>query len=285
MQVIGLDPVGMVFPLDYITSHPLGGDPASLLHGGILEFFFKPQIGQAVIPFYDICFGQIPNDRCEEILRTLNLGKAYFLFLVWGEHLYGNVGVYLPLEGEMENRRVIESFIRQASIAIARRQTEERLRRSESRLRDLVDSSPVAAAVIESDGRYAFLNRAFTDLFGYTLEDLPTGRDWFRQAFPDPVRRREAIAAWKSDREQAGRGRPRPRVFSVRCRSGDEKTIRFSPVELSDGTQYVTYEDVTEGAGSTGCWWVRSRGCGKNRSFSRRPASAAEKSIVVLLPT
>ncbi|WP_292366087.1 MULTISPECIES: PAS domain S-box protein [unclassified Methanoculleus] len=246
MQILGRDPAGMVFPLDYTASHPLGGDPASLLHGGIQELFFKPQIGKVTLPFYDVCFGQIPEDRCEEILRALNLGKVYVLFLVWGEHLYGDLGIYLPLERELENRRAIESFVRQASIAIARRQTEERLRRSEARFRDLVDSSPVAAAVIESDGRYTYLNQAFTDLFGYTLADIPTGRDWFRTAFPDPIRRREAIAAWKSDREEAGRGRPRPRTFPIRCKGGEERAIRFSPVELSDGTQYITYEDVTE---------------------------------------
>ena len=44
----------------------------------------------------------------------------------------------------------------------------------------------------------------------------------------------------------AGGGGPRPRTFPVRCRDGKEKAIRFSPVELSDGTEYVTYEDVTE---------------------------------------
>ncbi|WP_332449667.1 PAS domain-containing protein [Methanoculleus sp.] len=245
IQILGRAPVGMVFPLDYITSHPRGGDPASLLHGGIQELYFKPEDGQVGMSLYDVCFGQIPEECCEEILQALNLGKVYLLFLVWGEHLYGNLGIYLPLERELENRRAIESFIRQASIAIARRQTEERLRRSESRFRDLVDSSPVAAAVIESDGRYTYVNRAFTDLFGYTLADIPTGKDWFRLAFPDPVRRREAIAAWKSDREQGGPGRPRPRTFPVRCRDGAEKVILFRPVELSDGTQYVTCEDVT----------------------------------------
>ena len=246
VQIIGRDPVGMAFPLDFITSHPLGGDPASLLHGGILKSFFRPRNGETVIPLYDICFGQIPEELCEKILRALNLEKGYFLFLVWGEHLYGNLGIYLPLERELENRRVFESFVRQASIAIARRQTEERLRRSEARFRDLVDFAPIAAAVIESDGRYTYINRAFADLFGYTLADLSNGKDWFRLAFPDPVRRREAIAAWKTDRELAGPGRPRPRTFSVRCKGGEEKVIRFSPVELSDGTEYVTYEDVTE---------------------------------------
>jgi PAS domain S-box-containing protein len=246
VRILGRDPVGMVFPLDYITSHPLGGDPASLLHRGVQEFFFKPEVGQVGASFYDLCFGQIPEDHCEEVLRVLNLGKIYLLCLVWGEHLYGTVDIYLPLERELDNRQAIESFVRQASIAIARRQTEERLRRSESRFRDLVDSSPIPSAVIESDGRYAYINRAFTELFGYTLADIPTGRDWFRLAFPDPARRREAIAAWKADRGRAGPRRPRSRTFSVRCRDGKEKVIRFSPVELSDGTDYVTYEDVTE---------------------------------------
>ena len=246
LQVLGRDPVGMAFPLDYITSHPRGGDPASLLHGGIQELYFKPEDGQVGMSLYDVCFGQIPEECCEEILRALNLGKVYLLFLVWGEHLYGNLGIYLPLERELENERAIESFVRQASIAIARRQTEERLRRSEARFRDLIDSSPVAAAVIESDGRYAYINRAFTDLFGYTLADIPTGKDWFRLAFPNETRRREAIAAWKTDREAAGPCHSRPRTFSVRCRDGGEKAIRFRPVELSDGTHYVTYEDITE---------------------------------------
>ncbi len=246
VRILGRDPVGMAFPLDYIASHPLGGDPASLLHRGVQEFFFKPEVGQVGASFYDLCFGQIPEDRCEEVLRILNLGKIYLLCLVWGEHIYGTVGIYLPLERELENRQAIESFVRQASIAIARRQTEERLRRSESRFRDLVDSSPIPSAVIESDGHYAYINRAFTELFGYTLADLSNGKDWFRLAFPDETQRREAIAAWKADRGEAGRGRPRPRMFSVRCRDGKEKVIRFSPVELSDGTDYVTYEDVTE---------------------------------------
>jgi len=89
-------------------------------------------------------------------------------------------------------------------------------------------------------------NRQFTGTFGYTLGDIPTGRDWFRQAFPDPAYRREVIAAWQADREQVKPGQPRPRTFALRCRNGETKAILFRPVELCDGTQYVTYEDVSE---------------------------------------
>ncbi len=77
------------------------------------------------------------------------------------------------------------------------------------RFRDVIDFSPLAAAIIDSYGRYTYINRAFTDLFGYTLEDIPTGKNWFRLAFPNDPQRREAIAAWKTDREQAGPARGR----------------------------------------------------------------------------
>jgi len=166
--------------------------------------------------------------------------------LVWQEQLFGDVGIFLPTDEEFEDRQAIESFLRQTSIAIARRQTEDRLRRSEHRFREVLEFSPIAAALIDAEGRYTFLNRRFTDLFGYTLADIPTGKEWFRKAFPDKTYRREAIAAWKSDLEQAGGGEARPRTFMVRCKGGEEKTILFRPVGLCDGTQYVTCEDVTE---------------------------------------
>jgi PAS domain S-box-containing protein len=109
-----------------------------------------------------------------------------------------------------------------------------------------MDFSPYAAAIIDADGRNLSLNHQFSAIFGYTQDDIPDEEAWFTQAFPDETERREAIAAWQSDREQADRGQPRSRTFSVRCKNGEEKAILFRPVELCDGTQYVTYEDVTE---------------------------------------
>jgi len=246
-RLLGVEPVGLTFPIKKVLSHPQGGNPLALLTRGIQEYVLDPEPGLGKLSLYgDIFFRQIPEEICEEMCSTWNLGKINLTFLVWEDRLFGSVKIFLSPGEVLEDKQAIESFLRQVSIAIARRQTEERLRRSESRFRDLIDSSPVPSAVIESDGRYTYLNRAFTDLFGYTLEDIPTGRDWFRLAFPDPVRRRKAIAAWKADREEAGPCHSRPRTFPVRCRDGKEKRILFRPVELSDGTQYITYEDVSE---------------------------------------
>jgi PAS domain S-box-containing protein len=140
---------------------------------------------------------------------------------------------------------VFESIVRQASIAIARRQTEDRLRRSERRFRDIMNFSTVPAVLIESDGRYASVNEKFTETFGYSLQDVPNGKTWFIRAFPDPAHREEAVAAWKSDLADARTGPIQPRPFTVRCKSGEDKSVLCKPVVLSEGAQYVSYEDCS----------------------------------------
>ena len=244
-EIIGEDPVGKVFPVRGVFySAPFNESPSTFF--AMREMHFSPYFEDEELSFADACLHVFPEDTYARLQQRFEIAKIYLTGLVWQEQLFGLVGICMGPEEVLEDRPAIESFLRQASIALARRQTEERLRRSEHRFRDLIDSSPVPSAVIESDGRYTYTNRAFTDLFGYTLEDISTGKDWFRLAFPDPVRRREALATWKADREAAAPCRSRPRTFPVRCRDGVEKRILFRPVELSDGTEYVTYEDITE---------------------------------------
>ena len=243
-EIIGRDPVGLTFPVFEHFSAPRCETVQTMF--GIREYVFRPPEKAGDYSMYDLSVRQIPEDVCEAILDRFGIGKFFSIGMVWRDQLYGIAGIYLPPEDELHDREAFESFIRQASIAIARRQTEDRLRRSEHRFRDLIEFSPSASALIDAEGRYTLLNRRFTDLFGYTIEDIPTGTEWFNKAFPDEQKRREAIAAWKTDQEQAARGEARPRTFSVRCRDGAEKAILFRSVGLCDGTHYVTCEDVTE---------------------------------------
>ncbi|MDI6718704.1 MAG: PAS domain S-box protein [Methanomicrobiales archaeon] len=127
----------------------------------------------------------------------------------------------------------------------AERRYERALRESEERFRAVADLSPFPIAIIDRDGTYLYINPRFTEVFGYTREDVPNGRAWFDRAFPDAGCRKEAISAWIADLASHGVGQTRPRQFAVRCRDGGTKTIVFRPVTLSDGRQYVTYEDIT----------------------------------------
>jgi PAS domain S-box-containing protein len=244
-SLIGYDPVGMVFPLNEVFLSPFLENPDEI-QKGIRELRLAPRPGEGSFTFYDLAFQQIPEKICEEIVLTRNIGKAYMAFLAWKGQLLGDIGVFMSPQDVIEDVQVLESFVRQASIAISKRMTEERLRRSNMRFKEVVELSPFPAAIIDSEGRYTFINQKFTEIFGYSLADISTGRDWFQKAFPDAELRNTAIATWKSDLEQAGVNQVRSRTFQVRCKNGEMKTIQFRPVTLCDNTQYITYEDVTE---------------------------------------
>jgi PAS domain S-box-containing protein len=244
-SLIGRDPVGMNFPLDEVFLFPFLENPDEI-ERGIREIRLAEISDDDTVSFYDLAFRQIPENICEEIVHTQNIGKAYMAFFAWKGQLLGDVGVFMPRDGVIDDTRALESFVRQASIAISRSMTEKRLRRSDRRFREVVEISPFPAALIDTEGRYTFVNHTFTEIFGYTLADIPTGRDWFEKAFPDEELRTRAIATWKSDLDEAGINRIRPRTFPVRCKNGDVRAILFRPVTLCDYTQYVTYEDITE---------------------------------------
>jgi PAS domain S-box-containing protein len=243
-ELLGRDPVGLVLPVARAFDAPYHQTPHVMR--GMREFALRPE--PSSWPFYDLCFGVIPKEVCEEILSRFNIGTLWVTGLVWREQLFGIAGIFLEQGEDLENRETVESFIRQVSIALARRQIEERFRLSGERFRGMVDSSPFAVALIDHGGRFVYVNRKFVEVFGYGPDDAPTCSEWFRLVFPDAGYRQEAIEAWHSDLERSVAGQIRPRAFTVRCRDGSRKVILFRAVTLPDGTQYLTCEDITEEA-------------------------------------
>jgi PAS domain S-box-containing protein len=110
----------------------------------------------------------------------------------------------------------------------------------------LAESAPLGIAVIGGTGRYHYLNPKFVDMFGYTLEDIPTGREWFARAYPDVAYRDQVISDWKLYLKNSQAGETEPRIFTVTCKDGSSKVIKFRAVPLEGGKQLVLYEDITE---------------------------------------
>jgi PAS domain S-box-containing protein len=117
---------------------------------------------------------------------------------------------------------------------------------SEERFRVLSEESPLGISVVDQYGRYEYLNPTFERMFGYTLSEITTGKDWFRLAFPSHEQRKEAIAAWIEDLSTEQAGTSKFRTFEVTCKDGSKKTILFRPVTLPNAKQFILYEDITE---------------------------------------
>ena len=123
---------------------------------------------------------------------------------------------------------------------------ENALKESEQKFRTLVQQSPFGIALIKKDGRYQYANPEFRNMFGYTIEDIPTNDVWFRKAYPDKAYRNMVVQTWKADLKQTADEQSRPRTFTVTCKNGSRKDIHFRPVTMENMDQFVIYEDITE---------------------------------------
>ncbi len=164
---------------------------------------------------------------------------------VWEGSLLGAVEIFTRTVPLPEKRLFIESYLTIASLALQQLKTEESLHIRKEQLMTIANTNPLPMAIIDQQGRYQFVSPMFTRLFGYTLEDIPTGREWFMQAFPDLADQKLARESWKKDLAESLPGQVRARQYRVRCKDGLFKEVSFLAVSMSDSQNLVVYEDVT----------------------------------------
>ena len=127
-----------------------------------------------------------------------------------------------------------------------RKLAEEELRESEQRFKILAEHAPLGVSIVAPDRSFEYLNPRFTEIFGYTIEDIPDKDTWFKKAYPDAAYRKKSIAIWKRDKADALRtGKEHQRAFTVRCKNGQDKIIDFKRIDLQDGKIYQIYDDIT----------------------------------------
>lgn len=86
----------------------------------------------------------------------------------------------------------------------------------------LFKEAPAAMAVLDQDGQVLHLSHSFTQLLGYSQEDLPHIEAWWSLAYPDPAYRQEIHAIWESDlaKARAGGSTLHSGEAQVRCKDG-----------------------------------------------------------------
>jgi len=132
---------------------------------------------------------------------------------------------------------------------IARREAEKGLAEREEEFHSLGEDAPFGISITNPDQRHEYLNPQFTRMFGYTIADVPDKRTWFEKAYPDPSYREAVISAWTGDFiENPGAGEVKPRVFTVRCKNGEDKIIQYRAVAMRTGKLLLTCQDITEQA-------------------------------------
>jgi PAS domain S-box-containing protein len=127
------------------------------------------------------------------------------------------------------------------------REQAQKIRESEERFRMITDNSPFPISIIDGSGNCLYVNNAFSQLFGYAREDIPTEMDWFLKAFPgvSEDEREEIMLSWRPEPANPAPQDGGSRIFSITCKDGTIRQINFFQATLQSGEQFVVYEDLT----------------------------------------
>jgi len=110
------------------------------------------------------------------------------------------------------------------------KKAEQALKESEEKFKALADTSPLAIYVstgIEQKAEY--INNAFIELFGYTIDMVPTVNDWWPLAYPDEKYRKSIAEEWqhKITRAIETQTEIEPMEVTVTCKDGSLKIISW----------------------------------------------------------
>ncbi len=128
---------------------------------------------------------------------------------------------------------------------VERQRVEEQLN-AERKFRQLVEASPIPMMIL-SEKCILYVNRMFSTLFGYALEELPDTETWWTLACPDATRRQAILARWQA--LWATDARPRsveddPWELDLSCRDGTLRHVTCSQASIGDH-HLVIFNDIT----------------------------------------
>lgn len=160
---------------------------------------------------------------------------------------------FLCKNGEYKWFRDALTFIRDengdpiASIGSIQDITESKLlnlafKKSEERYRNIIENFPFPIAITDRSNQNLYINPKFTEIFGYTIEDVPTTEDWAQLAYPDETYRRTVLTNLPEVTDKLSF----PRMNQVHCKDGDIRSIIFRDININSEEFITIYEDVTE---------------------------------------
>ena len=158
-------------------------------------------------------------------------------------------GSLIPIEASIATQKIDNKNYFSVTLRdITKRQQRDRQISENERFFDNVFThSPVGVVVTNFDDRVLRVNHKFTELFGYTIEDIPTVSDWFKKAYPGQDLRKLANVNWHNDVTESRKGKKETpgREYEIVCKDGTTRFVELTKKVTNDHI-LITLVDITE---------------------------------------
>ncbi|MBF0505770.1 MAG: PAS domain S-box protein [Nitrospirae bacterium] len=124
---------------------------------------------------------------------------------------------------------------------------EAELNSSEARFTKLFNTAAVPLCFVNKEGVLVDFNDRFAQTFGYTHEEVPTLKEWWNLAYPDPAYRIRVVATWEAAVRRASEEKTdiEPIEYRVTCKSGEVRTMVISGTTIDEDFLAIFF-DITE---------------------------------------
>jgi PAS domain S-box-containing protein len=106
---------------------------------------------------------------------------------------------------------------------------------------------PLGIAVVNNLEKIQYLNPKFTEMFGYTLQDLPDIQAWYEKAYPESNTRDRMKLSWKQELlRSSAPGSVKQEASTIRRRDGMEISVHLRIATMEKGNRLLAYENITD---------------------------------------
>jgi PAS domain S-box-containing protein len=121
------------------------------------------------------------------------------------------------------------------------------LKKSERHLRNMIEKSPLPMVVTDDNQDITIFNDKFTELFGYTLEDVSTAEKWWEICYPDEDYRNLVQQSWMDaiEKAQSTNTDIERQEWEWTIKGGSKRLCEYFMVPLS-GSSLIIMNDITE---------------------------------------
>ncbi len=157
--------------------------------------------------------------------------------------------IYLRIDAKSQQLRIMTLFLSVLIVCVTLLFTflsQKAVRKSQEHFQRIVELSPFPIAIIGAQGKIDYINNKFTEIFGYSHDDIPTIEAWLQKAYPDVHYRQKVLATWSHDFQNAKNKDAGPHTFNITCKDGTVRNVISRVVLMGDDRQFVIAEDITE---------------------------------------
>jgi len=155
---------------------------------------------------------------------------------------------YHEMDHELRERvaELQESRKTSQDAGICLEKARERLRAERRRFQELFRFTPMAMALVASDGACRDINPSFTELFGHERDDIPFLGEWFSRTFRVAFEGGEAGPTWLESLKASETDEQGAITLEATCKNGPAKRVRLETKKLEEGLHLVTFREEAD---------------------------------------